>query len=280
MLMWHHTTYAAFETPESGSQFDKISSHIEDHYKAQQEIVLPTRSKKVIEFAVSSLANLARERGGLVIGEIHHQLGGKQLLIALMRHLQDEAVLFLEHVYKDEDYQFRSKLKDYTIYKKNMDQDLKAHLARLDLHKEPLPENQRQYDEQWEICNYEKIMTQAQQNSIEVIPIDHSLFYHHSKYKKGKNRYKSLNYFAVTAYETFKTQRHLTFSTPHATVNDRNSKIPIFFVGNAHINYFQEVPGIADQLDLPSLAVYDTGTQPVKEILCDFEIFRNPFSAD
>ena len=252
---------ASFETPpRTKSQFEIYESDIRRYF---DHLYLPEKEVMINDDAGAldkpqNFAALIKHHEGLVIGEIHSEVIAKKSLIEVMPLLKNKAILYLEHVFFDTHQTLLDAfLKDPQA---ELDGELKDHLKRLDRgHMDWFRESDKKYKELWSQYNFTQLILAAKKSGIEVKAIDHSQFYQNEDYKRGRRRYQSLNYFAQVQYNLRSLSIDLEndWSFANGAQQETEEKLPIFFVGNAHIESFKGVAGIADLLSMASIAFYE-----------------------
>lgn len=255
-----------FETPSPGKQVSEFESYrlsADDFYQEYEP------SDKNIELLsvqnldqAESFAALIKAHHGMVIGEVHNQVAAKKLLIDSFPYMEDQATLYLEHVFFD---LHQNDLDAFLSGSKaKMSRELRAHLKRLDDgHFEHFLLSNKQYKDLWNRYNFTQLVLAAKRFGIKIKAIDHSEFYQHPQFESGQNRYSSLNYFAQMQFGSInlfdEDKENIQAYNDSHTSRKRpktQARLPIFFVGNAHIETYQGIPGIANLLSLASVSVY------------------------
>ena len=253
-----------YETPEKRkSEFEQLKENIEDYYK---DLSL---EPKAISFdaechdlsSTKELVKLIRASEGIVIGEIHQDVSSKMALIKLLNHMKDELVLYMEHVYFDAHQEELDACYDNKGCV--LSKDLSRYLRDLDRGQVDDCGREKNYKKMWARYNFTQIIEAAIRNGVKVQALDHSKFYKHPDHKRGVNMYKILNYFA---YKKSLNARMISFdeencaleaNRPSGKKRKIEKRLPIYFVGNAHIETYEDVAGIAELVSLPSIAFYD-----------------------
>lgn len=198
---------------------------------------------------------LAHTSKGIVIGEVHHHINSKRLLIDNMERMARLGVetLFLEHLFFDVDK------KDLDSYMQSppgsaMPDALKSRLAGLD--RQQLWATVADEALKARYC-LSRVVEAAKLAGLQIVPIDCAASY--NVYRSGlvasprdeKIRYQVMNYLADKCI----------------TGRDLPGKW-LAFVGSAHVNTCLEVPGLAELTGAISLIVSDareaSGHPPVR----------------
>jgi hypothetical protein len=202
--------------------------------------------KKSIPFNIldrtpqAALLSLVKVNNGACIGEIHHDISPKKLLIESMNRLKREGVttIFIEHLLYDHHQAELDSLHAKKQFKPS--KELEAYLTAMD-------HGHMKKHESEIISNfgYTAMIKSAIQANIRVVAVDTEVSYTSfqeglNSHKKQQDRYKTMNYQVNKIIDTEKGQGKW-----------------IAFVGSAHSTTCKEIPGISELLDVPSIVVED-----------------------
>jgi hypothetical protein len=197
---------------------------------------------------------------GMVIAEAHYSIASKKFAIDNMSMFAKNGVktLFIEHLCSD---LHQGYLDEYSKSPPGspMPEQLKSYLENQDsgqmIDLFIAPDLRERYDAQKKNYNFTKMVEEAKKEGIRVVAIDCGASY--SIYKDGlsstedaeKQRLRTMNYLAAKRVQALESHE--------------GAGKWIAFVGNAHANTYQNVPGIAELTGSLSIAV-DDGFKPLR----------------
>lgn len=171
------------------------------------------------------------------IGEAHRDIAPKRFLIENMKLLKERGyeTLFMEHLFYDSAMQ--DSLDDY-FQGSEMTADLEDYLKRLNTGFDgPIEEHLSVSD-----YNFLTLVRSAKENGIKVVGIDTN-----ESYLMGKTEYGS---------HGEERMRGMNFVAQEVIKKESNSKKWVALMGNLHLGSCNNIPGVAQLLNVPSVDIY------------------------